>query len=212
MTRSREELKGPPSLGGTIAQARKARTWSIRELGRRAGVSAAQVSRIESGEAKKPAVETLVAVARALDCNPVPLMIVAGHVGAEEARERLRHFMAQDSEFAAEWIAAGDSEELDAMRAVVETTTSTESEIVAVAARVFLTAETEETLWHDAYLSLPTQGEGVEDLRELVAAWPTIDAARRVRVLDFARDQVALSRSDFADLQGQEDELNGGDQ
>lgn len=185
-------------VAAVITDARTVRSLSIRELGRRAGVSAGQISRIESGEVQRPAVETLVALARALDCNPVPLMIVAGHVTGDEARDRLAHFVADGSELASEWAHAGDAEGLQRMQRIVGDSKASPSDIRGVAADVFLTAETEETLWHDAYLALPTQGEGAEDLQELVSAWPSVDADRRVRVLEFVRDQVALSRVDFA--------------
>mgnify|MGYP001167391280 CR=1 FL=1 len=198
-------------VAAVITDARKARSLSIRELGRRAGVSAGQISRIESGEVQRPAVETLVALARALDCNPVPLMIVAGHVTGDEARGRLAHFVADESELASEWVHTGDAEALQRMQRIVGDSKASPSDLRGVAADVFLTAETEETLWHDAYLALPTQGEGAEDLRELVSAWPSVDPGRRVRVLEFVRDQVALSRLDFANEMRAEGAADGVD-
>lgn len=206
---SSKKQRRDKDVAAVITDAREVRSLSIRELGRRAGVSAGQISRIESGEVQRPAVETLVALARALDCNPVPLMIVAGHVTGDEARERLAHFVADESELASEWLHAGDAAGLKRMQRIIGDSKSSPADIRGVAADVFLTAETEETLWHDAYLALPTQGEGAEELRELVSAWPSVDASRRARVLEFVRDQVALSRADFANEVGSDSATDG---
>ena len=45
----------------------------VRELSRRSGVAAPQISRLERGEVKKPTVETLVSLARAFEGNPARL-------------------------------------------------------------------------------------------------------------------------------------------
>ena len=97
-------------LGETIRRAREGFGFSIRELGRRTGVSAAQLSRIEAGQVEQPSIDTLVAVARGLDRNPKPLLIVSGHIGRDEAllnpSELFRKSEAQgeiDSEDAAYW-------------------------------------------------------------------------------------------------------------
>ena len=65
-------------VGKTIKNAREGFGVSIRELARQAGVSAAQISRIEAGAVDQPSIDTLVGIARALDRNPKPLLIVSG--------------------------------------------------------------------------------------------------------------------------------------
>jgi transcriptional regulator with XRE-family HTH domain len=185
------------SAGTAIAEAREGYGYSIRELARRAGVSAGQISRMESGEVQRPAVETLVSLARALDRNPVPLMIAAGHISGSEARGHLARLTDEGSELAEAWQSEHDREQLDRMRAAVSEPSSDESTLRRVAQEIFLTAETEETLWHDAYLALPAQGTQAEALRELVSAWPLVNAERRERILEYVRDQVDLSRAEF---------------
>jgi transcriptional regulator with XRE-family HTH domain len=205
MTRRTED---DVSAGTAIALARDGYGYSIRELSRRAGVSAGQISRLESGEVQRPAVETLVALARAVDRNPLPLLIVGGHISGSEARGHLGRLLAEGSEFAQAWGSAQDRQELDRMRTAVTDSSTDEQTLRAVAQKLFLTAETEETLWHDAYLALPAQGNEAEALRDLIGAWPLMNPTRRVRVLEYVRDQVALSRVEF---QQEMQALDGGD-
>jgi transcriptional regulator with XRE-family HTH domain len=53
---------------------------SMREVARRSGLSAAQISRIESGDVGQPSVETLTRLARALDRSPEALQIATGRL------------------------------------------------------------------------------------------------------------------------------------
>jgi transcriptional regulator with XRE-family HTH domain len=72
---------------------REARTrarLSMRELARRSGLSAAQISRIEAGEVERPAAETLVKLAKALDRDAQLLLVFAGHIRGARARQLLR--------------------------------------------------------------------------------------------------------------------------
>jgi transcriptional regulator with XRE-family HTH domain len=63
---------------------------SMRGLARRSGLSAAQISRIEAGEVERPAAETLVKVAKALDRDAQLLLVFAGHITGARARQLLR--------------------------------------------------------------------------------------------------------------------------
>jgi transcriptional regulator with XRE-family HTH domain len=62
------------ACGACVAQARKARGWSQRELAARAGCSNQQISKVEAGAINTP-IETLGRLAQALD---VPLSCLAG--------------------------------------------------------------------------------------------------------------------------------------
>src|SRR4051795_12561144 len=110
------------SAGAAISLARQAYGYSIRALARRSGVSAGQISRLESGEVQRPAVETLVALARGLDRNPVLLMIVAGHISGDEARGHLTRLLADGSEFAMAWEYGPADDSLRQMRAAAANT------------------------------------------------------------------------------------------
>ena len=63
---------------------------SMRGLARRSGLSAAQVSRIEAGEVERPAAETLVKLAKALDRDAQLFLVFAGHIRGARARQLLR--------------------------------------------------------------------------------------------------------------------------
>jgi transcriptional regulator with XRE-family HTH domain len=77
-----ERLNTMP-LGDWLKQARG--DMSMRELARRSQLSAAQISRLESGEISTPSVETLTQIANALGRNPEFLLIVAGRIQREDA-------------------------------------------------------------------------------------------------------------------------------
>src|SRR6059036_1425492 len=62
----------------------------MRGLARRSGLSAAQVSRIEASEVERPAAETLVKLAKALDRDAQLLLVFAGHIRGARARQLLR--------------------------------------------------------------------------------------------------------------------------
>lgn len=66
-------------LARYVAKTRMDRGWSQRELGRRAGISHAAVSKLESDEAQ-PTAETLVKIADAFGDIPGRLFQLAGHL------------------------------------------------------------------------------------------------------------------------------------
>jgi len=82
-------------LGGYLAQIRQARGYSLRELADRCGVSASELSRVESGSRKKVSPSVLRAVADALVVSYPYLMQLAGYIddpdaGQPEPEEVLR--------------------------------------------------------------------------------------------------------------------------
>src|SRR5947209_18890411 len=82
--------EGLTTVAGVIKEARVRGRLSMRGLARRSGLSAAQVSRIEAGEVERPAAETLVKLAKALDRNAQLLLVFAGHIMGSRARQLLR--------------------------------------------------------------------------------------------------------------------------
>src|SRR5947209_19541932 len=109
------------TIGAAIRGARENAQLGVRELSRRSGVAAPQISRLERGEVKKPTIETLVALARGLEWNPVPLLIVAGYVEIDEARSQLRDYHAPGSEYLEEASADPESDpEVAAIRREIE--------------------------------------------------------------------------------------------
>src|SRR5947209_965252 len=75
-----------------ISAGREAVGMSMRELARRSSLSAAQVSRIESGGVT-PSIETLAKLAFALERQPEPLYIAAGYAGLADAVEVVRRML-----------------------------------------------------------------------------------------------------------------------
>jgi transcriptional regulator with XRE-family HTH domain len=192
-------------LGETIRRAREGFGISIRELGRRAGVSAAQLSRIEAGQVEQPSIDTLVAVARALDRNPKPLLIVSGHIGREEALAALRPMFREhrsneydpevDSELVDEW-AHGWEKRLEEARAVLARDEPDEQALRALAADVFFTYETEETMWWESFLAPLLAEHGGEELREHVRLFLALPRERRLKVSEYLHEQVRLADLD----------------
>jgi transcriptional regulator with XRE-family HTH domain len=181
------------SVGQVIKKAREGYGYSIRELGRRANVSAAQLSRIEAGKVDQPALDTLLSVARALDRNPKPLLIAAGHIRTEEAKSVLAALFDSDSELVEEW-SYGWQDRLDAARKLLAKPNPDERALRGLAGDVFLTAETEETLWWDSWLGPLLEQEGGNELRSLVGYWQVLPSSRRQKVIEYAREQAELAR------------------
>jgi transcriptional regulator with XRE-family HTH domain len=71
-------------LGPLIRRARESSRLSLRELARRAGVSAGQLSRIENGQVLQPAQDTLEPLARALNRDPRPLEFLADRMSFDD--------------------------------------------------------------------------------------------------------------------------------
>ena len=78
------------TLAEVIREARVRARLSMRELGRRSGLSAAQISRIEAGEVERPVAETLVRLAKALGRDAQLLLVFAGHIRGTRAEQLLR--------------------------------------------------------------------------------------------------------------------------
>jgi transcriptional regulator with XRE-family HTH domain len=78
------------TMAEVTKEARVRARLSMRGLARRSGLSAAQISRIEAGEVERPAAETLVKLAKALDRDAQILLVFAGHIGGARARQLLR--------------------------------------------------------------------------------------------------------------------------
>jgi transcriptional regulator with XRE-family HTH domain len=171
---------------------------SMRELSKRSGISTAQISRIESGAVTKPAANTIVALARALEVHPYPLLILAGHIDANEARERLGVLLAEGTRLADAWTKQGvedDHDYLGEWGAILRDRGSSIEDLQAVAAQAFVLSRVDRDA-SDALLELGGNQPGTEDLREAATLWHELTPDRRARVLDFLRDQVTLSQAD----------------
>jgi transcriptional regulator with XRE-family HTH domain len=170
---------------------------SVRELARRADVSAAQVSRIESGRVRKPSREIIVALARALNRNPLPLIILAGHLDVEEARSALAPLFRHGAELPELW---GDWARYDLetiRRLLTEPDRPSIEWLRAIAADVFRVEESDETLWDDSHALAMARGEDATELRELMNIWRYIGGHRH-QLLEYGRALRQLADLEFS--------------
>lgn len=134
----------------------------------------------------KPAREALVAVARALDRNPSPLLILSGHLTEAEARDTLRPLFREGSELAEIWSGCSDLP-LETVREIVHGADGDEIALRTIAVDVFRVQESDETLWDDSYALAAAKGEGADELREVMALWRFLGSDLRTRWLDYGR-------------------------
>jgi transcriptional regulator with XRE-family HTH domain len=159
---------------------------SIRQLAKLTDVSAAQISRIESGDVVKPSREILVALARALNRNPLPLLILAGHVSGDNARHELSHLFRDGAELPEEW---GDwaTFAIDEVRERLSRTATSDDDLRLIAADVFRVAETADTLWDEADQLAAARGQEGNALREVMRILRTVHGERREHWLAIGR-------------------------
>lgn len=172
----------PPGLSSVLRRARKASDISIRELARRSGVSAGQISRIESGDVIKPELETVRALSRALGVPLVPLLVLADHLGHDELKEFVD---ARDNTF----------DRLEAVSLTMQGEMGNEERIFGFRDAAAMIVEQ----WSKQALA---REFGLEDdasdgqLEEIAAVWPGLTDDRKRLVLAFVADQEVLSRLD----------------
>jgi transcriptional regulator with XRE-family HTH domain len=193
--------KGSSLLGRVLAEARDQggvnvpAGMSIRRLARRAGVSAAQISRIEVGHVLKPSREILVALGQALNRNPLPLLVLAGYLTGADAQTALRPFFREGAELPEEW---GDwaNLPLDVVRHRLQDPEATDDEIRQIAADMFSVQETDETLWDDSYALALGRGTDAEQLLELMGIWRYI-GQWRAQFLEYGRSLRHLADLEY---------------
>lgn len=167
----------------------------MRELGRRCGVSQAQISRIEAGAVEQPEVATLVSIARALSRDPRPLLVAAGHLRGERAREALRDlltphasvaFRAKAGEFEFDW------KQAEALLAG----SPADDELADLAVSMFVTSASMYDVLGAPWLDQLFGGNVDDDLQELILGWKALTDARQRKVLEYVRDQAALATAE----------------
>ena len=177
---------------------------SVRQLAKRAGVSAGQLSRIENGQVRKPSHEILVALARALNHNPLPLLILAGHMSDDEAREALAPLFRDGAELPEEW-ERWPQFDVNEVRSLLASSTTSGEDLRRIAADVFRVAETDETLWDDSYELAMARGEDAAELRKLMNIWRYIGGHRQ-QLLEYGESLRRLADLEYQ-AQARQDEL-----
>jgi transcriptional regulator with XRE-family HTH domain len=159
---------------------------TVRKLAQLAQISHTQVGRIESGDVATPSRHVLVAIAEALDRNPQPLFVLAGHLSIEDARDELAPMFREGSELAEVW---GDwaSFGIGEAREVLRQPRPDGQAIRYLAADVFTVPESDETSWRPEDSLYAFAGATQQDLRDLLSAWRFIGSDRRGQLLEYAR-------------------------
>ena len=239
------------TMAEVTREARVRAGLSMRGLARRSGLSAAQVSRIEAGEVERPAAETIVKLAKALDRDAQLLLVFAGHIRGVRARQLLRQAIealpepgrAEHADAVAWLEAEGEREqrlreeladtEAKAQRDLDEAREQRAAEPLGAAherlrdvgmlarRRAVEVAQTRRrfeqlddapsgavrALAGRLFLDTAAGGDHLEawrqfsgqitpddpELRQLLQAWRQLEHERREKVLEFSRDQLALS-------------------
>ena len=168
---------------------------SVRELSRRSGISAGQISRIENGETKQPSPKTLQALANGL-VDPTLLLIVAGYLPEDDGVDYMEGLT----------ISMGDA------RDSLDETVNRLFEDIGYADEV-----AEDPKKAAAYLSLRSQSLNLnvnwdadvnldapekQAIREISAAWPALTQERKNLILALVSDQEVLSRLEVPKNQG----------
>ena len=166
-------------MAEVIREARVRARLSMRGLARRSGLSAAQISRIEAGEVERPAAETLVKLAKALDRDAQLLLVFAGHISGARARQLLRQAIEALPE-------PGRAEQADAL------------------ARLEAEDEREQRLREELADAEAMAQRDLDEARERVAAEPLREAEERLREVGMLAQrraaEVAQKRRQFEQL------------
>ena len=174
-----QALAAEVAMAEVIREARVRARLSMRGLARRSGLSAAQISRIEAGEVERPAAETLVKLAKALDRDAQLLLVFAGHISGARARQLLRQAIEALPE-------AGRAEQADAL------------------ARLEAEDEREQRLREELADAEAMAQRDLDEARERVAAEPLREAEERLREVGMLAQrraaEVAQKRRQFEQL------------
>jgi transcriptional regulator with XRE-family HTH domain len=185
-----------PTLGDTIREARAQEGLGVRELARRSGIAASQISRIESGEVKQPELKTLIAMAGALGRTWLALEFLA-----DPARADANTLVSQSLDKAnvlRDLRLWSDAELEDLWRRQFEDDEQSIVRLCAYARDLFLhvpLSEEIERFAHTAHYS----GMEAEQLQELITAWIGLTPERRDLVAAYLAEQAVLSELDRRD-------------
>ena len=86
------------TLGTYLIQLRNEKGYSQRDVAEKCGVSAAEISRIESGKRRKPSPTLLKAMAQALGVEYSDLMKLAGYIEEKHEEDKIFELVFKDDE------------------------------------------------------------------------------------------------------------------
>ncbi len=144
---------------------------------------------------RKPGRDPVLARARP-NRNPLPLMVLAGHMSIDEGRERLGALFRKGAELPGVWD-ENPRIPLERVREILADPDSDSHDVRVIASDVFAVAETHETMWDESLIALLARGEDSADLRELLDYWNYMGRERRRRLLAYARQLRDLTDLEY---------------
>lgn len=176
----------PVSVANSVKEARERANLSVRQLAKGANISHAQISRLESGEVKKPTRDVLVSVSRGLNRNPLPLLILAGYCNVPESSSALIPLFRKEAELPKEWGDWATWPVSEVNRLIRDPKTPLQT-FKQIAADVFRVEETVESMWDPTYLLAIEKGGYAGQLSEFMGIWRYLDEPLRDRWLEYGR-------------------------
>lgn len=146
-----------------------------------AELSVTQISRIESGATTTPTAATLKRLARALNFNHRPLMILAGHTTGPEARSELMVVLHEHRSDYSFWDGCSEFSYDEAM-AIVSDPNASDDQLYDVAGEI--------AIWADAEGSaedLPAAAITDPQLRDVVEIWARIGDSHRDMIVGYVQ-------------------------
>ena len=187
-----DAIEPAPTLASAIRCGRAWTKQSLRRLAKSSGVSPAQISRLEAGQVDKPSLETVMALAPALNFHPTILLVLSGHLQGESAREELARLFDSARVYL---VAEFGEQEFSRLRTELESAT-TDEDLRALAVYAF-TLTTAEVDWPaDLASAMPTNAPDADLLRQVVETWRELTPDRRWRLVELARDMGEASRNE----------------
>ncbi len=162
-------MNGEATLARAVRDARRDEGISQRELSRRSGLAASQISRIEAGEIKSPSWETTAAIAQALGRQPAYLGFLAKNTSFDEVSSVFHRHPKLDFEV---WSSAPSTDEqYERLREVA----------------------------YEDFVGSPLDWDylgGDGRIEQIVSFWRGLTEERRELLLRLAQDQLTLSDLD----------------
>lgn len=181
-----------PTLGEMIRFTRlNWRRLSLRSLARETGISAGQLSRIESGETARPAIKTLLVLAPALELHPSLLLALAGHLDPASARRELSTLVKESRDELAEEY---EDDGAYADELLAQAKALADEEAVRGLAMEIATLVTKPVGAPPELFAQPPAGASDRSmLSDVITCWERMSPERRWRLLEIAKDFATVS-------------------
>jgi transcriptional regulator with XRE-family HTH domain len=187
--RFEEEPESEPTLASAIRLGRMWTKQPLRRLAKTSGVSTAQLSRLEAGQVERPSIETLFALAAALNLHPTPLLILGRQLEGKRAKEALRQLFEQSADGIAAEYGPDESERL-----LSRLEGAKDEELLDLASHA-ITLPVPAVDWPASLAAAaPASAPDADLFREVTDAWRELTPDRRWRLVELVRDLRHVSQ------------------